>query len=294
MAATRSVDLAPVPGFCVKSTASKEVSLAVAVAPGALTQPLRIPAGLKVFVNVGWDANVPGPTEETVDGIERAVSSNAAISPASAASWFVPLVISDPRPDTDKAGKPSVVLDAIFNSSLKSRALRSPELKTYLIELAFEQIEAQHGLLLSRQIGTPNIASKGKLWPRAALVPTAPGALVEELPPPTVPALEWATTAEGGVSIALSVPHLTRAAIPATTVDLEPRRLLFATPALPGSPAPAGYALDLDLDLPDPDLLARFPASGQQALALKHQRPFAVDAARAEWRVADRTFVLYA
>ena len=38
-------------------------------------------------------------------------------------------------------------------------------------ELGLQRIEAQHTLLLSRQLGTPNIASKGKLLPRSALVP---------------------------------------------------------------------------------------------------------------------------
>ena len=40
-------------------------------------------------------------------------------------------------------------------------------------ELALQRIEAQFSLVLSRQIGTPNIASKGKLAPRPAIVPLA-------------------------------------------------------------------------------------------------------------------------
>jgi len=38
-------------------------------------------------------------------------------------------------------------------------------------ELALQRVEAQTSLLLSRQISTPNIASKGKPEPRQALVP---------------------------------------------------------------------------------------------------------------------------
>lgn len=41
-----------------------------------------------------------------------------------------------------------------------------------LIELALQRIEAQTSLVLSRQIGTPNIAAKGKLEPRRVWVPT--------------------------------------------------------------------------------------------------------------------------
>lgn len=43
----------------------------------------------------------------------------------------------------------------------------------YCKELGLQRIEAQTGLTLSRHIGTPNIASKGKLEPRTVRVPTA-------------------------------------------------------------------------------------------------------------------------
>ncbi|KIP09444.1 hypothetical protein PHLGIDRAFT_67555 [Phlebiopsis gigantea 11061_1 CR5-6] len=92
---------------------------------------------------------------------------------ASGRGWFVPVVVSEPRTDVDKAGKPSVIFDCIYNASLKSRTLRDVSFKTFLIELALQRVEVQHNLSLSRQIGTPNIASKGKLAPRTALVPLA-------------------------------------------------------------------------------------------------------------------------
>jgi hypothetical protein len=44
---------------------------------------------------------------------------------------------------------------------------------TTCVELALQRIEAQHSLALSRQIGTPNIACKGKLAHRTASVPLA-------------------------------------------------------------------------------------------------------------------------
>jgi hypothetical protein len=49
---------------------------------------------------------------------------------------------------------------------------RTPNDSTKL-ELAFQRIEAQTSgsILLSRQIGTPNIASKGKLEPRTVQIP---------------------------------------------------------------------------------------------------------------------------
>ncbi|RPD77097.1 hypothetical protein L226DRAFT_533101 [Lentinus tigrinus ALCF2SS1-7] len=166
--ATTKVDLAPSPGFCVKSTTQNSAAL-----PTKDAAPITIPAGLKVFVNIAWDANVPPPPDGSDAAIERAMSDSTPVDADQALQWFVPVIVSEPRPDTDKAGKPSVVFDCIFNSSLKSRALRSAEFKTFLIELAFQRIEAQYSLLLSRQIGTPNITSKGKLKPRTVLVPTS-------------------------------------------------------------------------------------------------------------------------
>jgi hypothetical protein len=39
-------------------------------------------------------------------------------------------------------------------------------------ELGLQRLEAQTSLVLSRQIGTPNIASKGKLFPRTVSIPS--------------------------------------------------------------------------------------------------------------------------
>ncbi|KAJ3817045.1 hypothetical protein F5880DRAFT_1493522, partial [Lentinula raphanica] len=61
-------------------------------------------------------------------------------------------------------GKPSLVFDCVFHTSVKFRTLPDPEFKVFIIELSLQRIEAQTQLILSRQIGTPNIAAKGKLW----------------------------------------------------------------------------------------------------------------------------------
>ncbi|OSC99972.1 hypothetical protein PYCCODRAFT_1453464 [Trametes coccinea BRFM310] len=369
MSGTTRISLTPSPGFCIKSTSLNTTTL-----PLPSGSPLTIPANLKIFVNIAWDKNVPAPPEASEDAIERAIAGDVALAPDASdpEDWFVPVIVSEPRQDKDKAGKPSAVFDCIFNSSLKSRALRSPEFKTFLIELAFQRIEVQYGVQLSRQIGTPNIASKGKLTPRSVLVPTAllsshassaaaapsssvtstaptptsphlqlePGAgskpanaarkpLIEEVdgspasppvpksilkkpsaavspatpapaPAPLVPDFSWSKTDDGRLRIVLSVPNLTRASISHTTLDLEPRRLIFSSPA--SSPSQPAYALDLDLDLPDASIEGLFSSAGdagqeksaRQALTLKRQRALDVDGARAEWRVEERLLVLYA
>lgn len=80
----------------------------------------------------------------------------------------------------------------------------------------------------------------------------------------------------------------TRAVIPESTLDIEPRRLLLHIPAL--------YDLDLDLDAPDSKLLSVFgkDETTNEAVKLKRMRSLDVDNARAEWRIADRAIVLLA
>lgn len=109
-------------------------------------------------------------------------------------------------------------------------------------ELALQRIEAQTGIILSRQIGTPNIRAKGNLHPREVLVPAdlypldhplhgkaGEGAnvrkakLIEEVDegkvPVTVeenseqlprPEFAWGTTADGASLITFKVPKLVR------------------------------------------------------------------------------------
>ena len=84
-----------------------------------------------------------------------------------------------------------------------------------------------------------------------------------------------------------------RASIPDTTLDLEPRRLIFI------APDPTPYALDLDLSQPDAVIQKLFADtdnvdSGMSALGLKRQRPLDVDGARAEWHGAQGQLIIYA
>ncbi|KAI0668828.1 pre-RNA processing PIH1/Nop17-domain-containing protein [Trametes maxima] len=368
---TTRISLAPTPGFCIKSATLNQTTVALPPAASdnapSSSAATTIAANLKVFVNIAWDKNVPAPPQRSEDAIERAVAGDVSLDASDPEDWFVPVIVSEPRRDNDKAGKPSIVFDCIFSAALKSRALRSPEFKTFLIELSFQRIEAQWGVQLARQIGTPNIASKGKLLPRSVLVPSAllspaqadlspaPAAvvgaeagkgarpLIEEVgagagaatptpkgilksPPPRgeverplVPGLSWTKAGDGRLRIVLSAPRIARAATPSTTLDLEPRRLIFAAPSITDTTttgdadtdtdSPA-YALDLDLDRADAEIEALFDGvrrdakgkgkgegegkSAREALMLKRERAFDVDAAVAEWRVAEGVLVVYA
>jgi hypothetical protein len=81
------------------------------------------------------------------------------------------------------------VLDCVFHASIKDR-MKDAEFKAFIFgakasssasllfkyslpELALQRVEARSSIPLSRQIGTPNIRSKGSLLPRTVLIPPA-------------------------------------------------------------------------------------------------------------------------
>ena len=102
------IDLAPKPGFCIKST-----TLAPAVLPPPPpsgpknanllepTAPIPVPKGQKVFVNLAWDANVPPPPEGSEDAIQRAMQGEE-VDEGNPAGWYVPVIVSNARQDKDK------------------------------------------------------------------------------------------------------------------------------------------------------------------------------------------------
>jgi len=203
------------------------------------------------------------------------------------------------------AGKPSLVFDAVFNSSLKGRALKDSEFKIFLIELAFQRLEAETSILLSRQISSPNISSKGKLEQRTVRVPATISPnhdppkknLIQEVTsanntrgilkstpssPPEEPFWTWSKS-DQCILIRISVPKLRRDLIASSTLDLEPRRILLHVPST--------YSLDVNLDLPDAQLQLQ---NSDSALTLKRMRDLDVDNAKAEWLVADGFLVVTA
>ncbi|KAH7911790.1 hypothetical protein BJ138DRAFT_1112913 [Hygrophoropsis aurantiaca] len=355
-----AVTLNPVPGFCVKSKALQQTvvrrtatdvsrvhSDVQGVHKSPAPSPIPIPKGLKIFINIAWDANVPPPPPGSDDAIQKAMLGDDSNELSVDEPWFVPVVVSDGRQDTDKdqyhiycyrgahngaisshayrpAGQPSIVFDCIFNSSVKSRTLKDPEFKAFVIELALQRIETQTSISLSRQISTPNIASKGKPETRQISVPTAlypdnhpnhrsSSALIQEIPPsdakvtakPDIssapkgilkpqagsstalqtPAWSWTKT-QSKTRIAVEVPNLTHGEIPSSTLDIEPRRVILKIPPL--------YELDINLAASDAELMAKFAKSnsGDAALSLKRMRDLEVDTAKAEWRVADKTIII--
>ncbi|KAG5646149.1 hypothetical protein DXG03_004202 [Asterophora parasitica] len=141
-----AIALKPTAGFCIKTSTIQPGIFTPAPTPQSnvlepKTSPVPVPAGLKVFVNIAWDVNVPPPPQGSEDAIQHAMHGED-VDERNPEGWYVPVVVSNGRQDVDK-------------------------------ELALQRIEAQTALALSRQIGTPNIAAKGKLVPRTVLVPSS-------------------------------------------------------------------------------------------------------------------------
>lgn len=80
-----AVTLKPTPGFCIKSATVHDNN------HGA--------KGLKVFINIAWDSQVPAPPPATDDVVKRAMEGQDD-------GWYVPVLVSEPRQDVDK-GTPS-------------------------------------------------------------------------------------------------------------------------------------------------------------------------------------------
>ncbi|KAG6856545.1 hypothetical protein H0H87_003364 [Tephrocybe sp. NHM501043] len=154
------IALKPVAGFCVKSSTTQPAVFSPNPPQNGVlepTTPIAIPIGFKVFANIAWDPNVPPPPQGSEEVIHRAMQGQD-VDEGNSDGWYVPVVVSNGRQDKDK-------------------------------ELALQRIEAQTSLSLSRQIGTPNITSKGKLLPRTVYIPSF---LVNQGLSPSVPPAQTA------------------------------------------------------------------------------------------------------
>ena len=103
------VTLKPNPGFCVKSTtlqagsytpsAQSTPSGNVAIEEPPSRTTISIPNGLKVFINIAWDHNVPPPPEGVEEAVKKAYFEG---EDAPDDDVYVPVVVSDGRQDKDK------------------------------------------------------------------------------------------------------------------------------------------------------------------------------------------------
>jgi hypothetical protein len=95
-----AVALNPVPGFCVKSRATNDALVRLTTLDQS--RDIRVEKGLKIFVNIAWDPNVPPPPPASDDAIHRAIQGLDIDEANPDLAWFVPIVLSDVRQDSDK------------------------------------------------------------------------------------------------------------------------------------------------------------------------------------------------
>jgi hypothetical protein len=113
------IQLAPKAGFCVKTNTLAPAVLPPPPSPPPSTKttlleppsaPRPVPQGTKVFVNIAWDANVPPPPEGSEEAVQRAMrgvepdaqGADAMAGVEGTGEWYVPVIVSPPREDTDK------------------------------------------------------------------------------------------------------------------------------------------------------------------------------------------------
>lgn len=101
------INLKPVAGFCIK-TASLQPAVYAPPVPSQpknilepAPTPIPIPIGFKIFLNIAWDTNVPPPPPGSEDVIQRAMQGQD-VDEHNPDGWFVPIVVSEGRQDTDK------------------------------------------------------------------------------------------------------------------------------------------------------------------------------------------------
>ncbi|KAJ1300667.1 hypothetical protein OPQ81_002315 [Rhizoctonia solani] len=237
------------------------VPVELAPDPGFCIKTRVQPDGHKLFVNICHHPAIPS------------------------AEGHLPLVLSERRDGTDKAGQPCIIFDAIFNPTTCSKAAKDAKLRGTLIEVALSRIEEKTGFTLSRSITTPNIKAKGAIPPRTVRIPSfwvstsenASTARIQELDASAVPSWTWSPTREG-CRIVIQVPDLTKSLYESTTLDLEARRLILTV----------GSRYHLDTPLLPPNQGTRVPTGGTKFL------PTTIDpdSAVAEWDVKNKELVV--
>lgn len=66
---------------------------------------MTIPKGMKIFVNIAWDANVPPPPEGSEEVVQKTMAGEDELDAdalASGEGWYVPVIVPEPRLDVDK------------------------------------------------------------------------------------------------------------------------------------------------------------------------------------------------
>lgn len=98
------IPLNPLPGFCLKSKTLNEAVVSSTATSLLLSPNITssdtlgiVPKGLKVFINIAWDTNVPPPPPASDDAVQKAMRGQDFDD-----GWFIPVIVSDLRDEKDK------------------------------------------------------------------------------------------------------------------------------------------------------------------------------------------------
>ena len=165
-----TISVSPSPGFCIKSKLLQPGILNVTSPDQPTRTPVPTPQGLKVFVNIAWSKDVPPPLDG-VEKALGSVAHDHRMDRKSENVDSISVFASDGRLDVDKgtatdrsclknvpfaqaihmlyfrcpqknqftdlyhrlAGKPALIFDCIYNSSLKHHASKDAEFRNFLI-----------------------------------------------------------------------------------------------------------------------------------------------------------------
>jgi len=97
------ISFSPTPGLCVKSACLQDGIYNLPETEEGPAQRSPAPKGLKIFINICYDDNVPPPPEGSEDVIQRAMAGEDT-GIEGTPGWFVPVVVSNGREDKDKGG----------------------------------------------------------------------------------------------------------------------------------------------------------------------------------------------
>ncbi|KAJ3212867.1 PIH1 domain-containing protein 1 [Entophlyctis luteolus] len=135
--------ITPRPGLVIKSHLTKKME--------------DYPEGMKVFINLCHSPDIPPPPTMDYEEVARAMIEQDNVS------FKVPLSLSAPKIDKDKAGKPCLVFDAACNTTPYRRATKDASFHAFMVTLCCEWIESKHNLSLSRDVSFPKLKSKGPI-----------------------------------------------------------------------------------------------------------------------------------
>ncbi|KAF9513500.1 hypothetical protein BS47DRAFT_1344148 [Hydnum rufescens UP504] len=144
--------------------------------------------------------------------------------------YFVPVIVSDGREVTDKAGKSSLVFDTIFNPSIRARITSDADFKTFITAR-----REKSGLVLGREIATPNIKSKGALESRSVLIPAYWSPETASTSPSSTPLVQEISTRTSNVLASIPPPSSAQASSSATGIALKTSTSSAKPPAAPSN-----------------------------------------------------------